>query len=338
MALIPRVNAAERRLINQGAMKAPTPQAPRVNAAERRLNNQGLTVNTQTPKQNPQQPATGGGVTTTNPQIPRAGSGFKLGTTLDELNAQRANTKGANRLAMIDNAIAGMTPQTQPTADTQPADNIQTMPGESVAPPPGSTFKTTYDFLPKNMADDPIYTANLARGNERINRLMAQRGLVKSGAEIEAQQNLERDLAADAYGRQIQTAGQDAGRFDEAQRYDSNYSANREDAQWDRMFRTTDMMLGQSPMQWAYQGTGQVSNLAGDIGNKESAYLRDKYNRVSAPKRAGVAGPGEHIPPKATGPDYSNIALLEALQGGTGRESWGDAIVNSLPSWINAFK
>lgn len=333
MAVIPKKQNALQTLQNRQAAGQPlgANQQARLTKLENRFNPAPASP------QIPKAPPTGGGVKAAPVPGTQTGQGFQLGKTVEELNAQKAGLKGANRIAMVDNEIARLNSLNQPAANPAPQPEatpvpapVATPPAETAMPQP-STFKSTYDFLPAQMTDDPIYKANLERGNERINRLMAKRGLINSGAEIEAQQNLERDLAADSYGRQIQTAANDAGRFDSGNQFNSNFSANREDAQWDRMFRGTQLALDQSPMQYAYGATGTVSGLQGELGNKISGQMRDNYGRVSAPRQGGVAGPGQFIPPMPSGPDYSNIDLLAALQGSASNQGYGNAIINTLP-------
>lgn len=286
-------------------------------------------------------PTTGGGVQAGNkPPVvgTQTGSGFKLGTTIEELNAQKAGLKGATRIGMVDNAISKLnTPAAATPAPVQPANDIVTngMGNETATrsmPVQGSTFKTTQDFMPSDLSADPVYKAAEDRGNTRINRLLAKRGLLKSGAEVEAQNDLTRDLEADFYGRNLGVAQNDANRFDNQSQFASNFSANREDAQWDRFFRNNDQMLGQSPMKEAYDATGQVAGLEGKAGQALVNYLKDAYQRVRAPAGGGGGGSmAPFQPPSPSGPDYSNIDIIAALGGGAGNQGYANAITSFLP-------
>jgi hypothetical protein len=123
-------------------------------------------------------PRATGGPSRMAPSIPRAQSGFKLGTTLEELQSQRANTKGTNRISMIDNAIANLTPVSTTPVGTPQVELPDSMPMEPRQTE--STFKSSYDFLPQNLEDDPIYQDGLAKGSQKLKRLLAARGLSDS--------------------------------------------------------------------------------------------------------------------------------------------------------------
>lgn len=266
---------------------------------------------------------------------------FKLGTTLDQLNAQKAraatqrNSAGWNqRRSQIDAAIGKFTPTvqipetTQPTpvaAPTAPTTTATPAPVQPAAPNP--MMRTTYDFVPRDMTQDPIYKFQKEQGLSELDQYLASKGLRQSGARDRAASRLIGQLGADAYGRQLNTAGAEADRFERMTQNESGRLERAGQNQFNNLMSVLQLGASQSPMAYGYDATENSANMANAQGKTLASFLSQLYPRYSG---GGGGGSMPFIPPFASSPDFS-AADYAAIQGGSRNNAgWGNTISNLL--------
>jgi hypothetical protein len=93
-------------------------------------------------------------------------------------------------------------------------------------------------------------------------------------------------------------------------------------------------MLSQSPMSYAYKANEALAQIEAKYGKQVADYLRNNYARVSG---GGGGGIMPFMPPGPSGPDYSQIDLLQTLGGGSSNQGYGNAIIRALPSLFKTF-
>lgn len=71
-------------------------------------------------------------------------------------------------------------------------------------------MKSVMDYLPKDWAPSQAYNQAMTQGNQTLDRQLAARGLIGSGAELEARNNLSGQLLGQETDRQMSVANQDS--------------------------------------------------------------------------------------------------------------------------------
>lgn len=272
-------------------------------------------------------PATGGGVKAP-PTAPRKGSNFKLGTTLEELNAQKSSLKGKNRLGMVDQAIAGLQPQQQaPTPETAPT--VSTGTPEAVTnvqdPQNEALFPSMRAMEPANYQGSPLFDFQQKQGEKRLRATLAKRGLLDSGAEIEAIGDFNTQLGAMEADKARGYAQNEADRLERIQQNEAGRLERGEQRAGDDRFRWTQLGLDQNPMKYAYQGTENYAQNVGNNSNAIASYLADAYQRSSG---GGGGGGGQpFVAPFPGSPDFSAIDALGARTGGENNNNYWNSIM-----------
>lgn len=265
-------------------------------------------------------------------------------------------------------------PQTGgPLTTTQPA---------PVAPPPAApvstdqNFRGVQDFMDKSAVDpqykstysfmsdykpSPLYDFQMQKGQQALNRLMASRGLLKSGAENQANVDLINELNAKEGDRAMSVASQDANRFDNiqgsaadranamalnnAQRFDQNSRdiADRAERaggnQWGRMMDVLRFQGEQNPMSQAYDALTKFNSLNLDRGKAQSQYQTNNYARVR-PRPVASSGGGGSMPgyaPSAPPLDTSNIDIMRLMAGQNTRDNIMGGLGGALSAIGNLF-
>lgn len=279
---------------------------------------------------------------------------WQVPTDSADLNAQRAHIaagiearkakgikspKDEARLAKIDAALAAQNTGTQPITETTPTDTgstppTDTGPTDDVENGAGNVFFPSQQaFEPQNYEGSPLYKFQQQEGTKALNRVLAKRGLLDSGAEIEANNRFQQALGAGEADKARGYAQQEADRYE---RMSQNEALRREregGRASDNAFRWTDLMLRQNPMDYAFKGTGQYADTVGSEGKTMANYLQQLYTRATG--GGGGGGPGPFILPFPTGPDFSNIDVLKSLTGGSNNNSFWNAFINSLPGFLD---
>lgn len=188
---------------------------------------------------------------------------------------------------------------------------------------------------PANVTGSPLYNWQLEQGQKAVDRSLARSGLLGSGAEVQANQNLASELSAKETERQRDFSQTEADRLQNLLQFEANRGLNAENSQWGRYMDMLNLMAGQSPMQYGYDAAGKQAGLATKWGNTMGNYKGNNYQRV--PSSGGGGGPGQFIPPFASGPDYSQADLAAMLSGAGGNQSIASGITNAIPGFMGAF-
>lgn len=251
-------------------------------------------------------------------------------TKLNDLNSQirgmRRGVPGTGGPLLTDNGSGGTTPP--PAVPPSPA-----APDTSAADASKALYPSMNYTLPENYQGSPMYKFQMDQGTQALNRKLAQRGLLDSGAELEATNKLSSEVGAQESDRLRQDYQTEADRYERVSANEANRLQRDEDSNWNRRMDVINQLTKQSPMNEAYAGTNKYSDLSMGRGKNKSSNTANNYKRVSA--GGGRAGPGAFVPPGQSGPDYSQADLMAMLMGNSGSRQNGniiDSFIGSLSS------
>ncbi len=176
-------------------------------------------------------------------------------------------------------------------------------------------FPSIMAFEPSAYEGSPLYQFQLKEGQEALDRLMAARGLIGSGAERETHADFIGELGAQEANRMMGVAQREADRYyqmlqdqAESERLGSNETFNRQLA-------LLELMLGQSPLSVGAQAAGGLAdtNLTGAA--QIYSILQNLVPNLTAgiPQYAGGGSAPPFIPPYPEEPDYGAAEQVEAL-------------------------
>lgn len=246
---------------------------------------------------------------------------FVLGTTLDQLNAQKATadrqrvTPGWDaRRAQINGAIAKLTPAQTPT--TQPTEQPTAVPQEQ-----NPLFRTAYDFVPKTQEQDPIYNFQKTQGIDELDKYLAAKGLRQSGARDAAAAKFFGQLGADAYGRQMNTANNEADRYERATSKEADRLQTGQQNQFNNLYSLLQLGAQQSPMAYGVDATNKSAGMADSQGKTLASFLASMY-----PKTGG----GGYIPPFQSKPDMTNANYANINANTNNTNNWGNLAANLI--------
>lgn len=193
-------------------------------------------------------------------------------------------------------------------------------------------FPSQQAFEPTDYNGSPLYKWQQQEGQTSLNRLLAKRGLLNSGAEIEANNRFQTALGA---GEADKARGYAQNEADRYERMSQNEALRRErqgNQASDNAYRWTQLYLNQNPMDYAMKGTDSYANTLGKDASTMANYLSQLYTKAHG---SSGGGPGPFIPPFPSGPDFSNIDTIGALTKGSGNNNWANGILNSLPGFFD---
>lgn len=299
------------------------------------------------PGQNPPPPP-GVPPTTTTPPPPAT---TPPATTTDPIAKTPEAEAGMNQDAIMKKIFPDFTERKAPGSSYVDTDLTKSL---------GGSFMPEYDPNRKVEAS-PLYQFQKQQGLSELGRLMAARGKVGSGAEVEGNARLLNELGAQEAQRQSTVAQQEADRlarmsefeagrtdraseFDTTRRdvYDTSTSGRVLDMQRDEQQRrererqqgfeeqswAIDRMLGQSPMSMAYDATSSTADLEKAYGKDMAKYLQSLYGKVFAGGGGGGTPIAPFIPPNMGG--ISAGDLSGALAGGSNNTQLWDALLKGL--------
>ena len=177
--------------------------------------------------------------------------------------------------------------------------------------------------LPENYEGSPMYKFQMEQGNKALNRKLAQRGLLDSGAEIQATNELSQSVGAQESDRLRGDFQTEADRYERVSANEANRLQRDEDSNWNRRIDVVNTLLKQTPMNEAYSGTGRYADTAVTRGKAKASNTANNYNRVSA---GGGRSQAPFVPPQASGPDYSQAELINAMLGNSSSRGNGNIV------------
>lgn len=190
-------------------------------------------------------------------------------------------------------------------------------------------FPSQQAFEPTDYNGSPLYKWQQQEGQKALNAVLAKRGLLDSGAEIQADTNFQNQLGAQEADKARGYAQNEADRYERMSENEANRRTNNQNSADDNLYKWTSLLLGQNPMQYASQGTGDYATATGNEAKMIASYLPQLYAHASG--GGGGGGPGPFIPPFPSGPDDSGINEIGALMNGSSSNSGANSIINSLP-------
>lgn len=216
----------------------------------------------------------------------------------------------ADRLAKIaqeEQRLAGLNAGT-PSPD-QPKD-----------PAEDDGFKTIEDFLSKDVMADPAAQNQMKLGTEALDSYLQAKGLGGGGAQIKAAERLAAQVGADQTNRQLQAAGLNAQMF---QNYAQNLIDNKRNLnndQFDKLYKTIELMANQSPMGNAYGASKAKSDIYSGLGQGIASLI--------ASLGGGGGGGGGKTPVQI--PPYSTTGVDSkyAGQGSANNIDWASLFAN----------
>lgn len=227
----------------------------------------------------------------------------RVGNRMDALRAQGPQTGGPVTLA--------------PTTPNPPADNpLASEPGADTT----GVMPNQRMFEPADPTTSPLYQMQADEGQKRLERLMAARGLTKSGAEIQANSTFLKDLGATEAQRQSDIAMAEADRLERMQNAEANRKMQEGNSQFDRWLSVMNLMSQQSPMNNAFSAANSGASMTDAYGRRRGGQVAGNYRRV----RGGGGGGSAPIyaPPFASGPDFSGSNIIGAIGSGAQQSPW----------------
>lgn len=236
------------------------------------------------------------------------------------------STAGNPRIAIAKRNPAVQAPVTTPTTQTPAVSTPTTM---QPASDPNGTFKSTYDFVPKDYAADPIYNWQKTEGLDSLAKLNSSRGLTGSGAELENNRKFLTELAAREGDRGLTQASTDAGRYDTYAQNNANRQYMQGNDQWSRIMDILNYQQKNSPFNQAVAGLNQYGTLGMDQGKYDASVLASLFKKVGS---SGGGGVGPFIPPQPSGPDHTMSNLYAASSGQQNNQGYASDILSGLAS------
>lgn len=194
-------------------------------------------------------------------------------------------------------------------------------------------FPSQQAFEQQNYEGSPMYKWQQQEGQTALNRVLSKRGLLNSGAEIEANNRFQGALAAGESDKARGYAQNEADRYERMSQQEANRRQQNQNSASDNAYRWTQMLLNQNPMQYASHGTDQYASTVGKEANSMANYLGQLYTRASG--GGGGGGPGPFQPPFPSNPDFSGIDQIGAITNGNNNNNIANSIINSLPGFFD---
>jgi hypothetical protein len=335
-------------------MKAQQP-APILRGADRAAAKLAATKQAanQTPITTQQTPATGGPAIGTNTAAP-AGDLASLQAQrkkiINEIHRRGGQGKApgfAKQLQDVTSQIRGLRaggqnpsiPTPPPAAPEDPAASIP--PNPENPPASDEAMNALYPGLnyqlPENYEGSPMYKWQMERGNKMLDRRLAARGLLGSGAELEAANQLAAQVGAQESDRLRGDMQTEADRYERVSANEANRRTQAGDTQWRRLMDLMDFSTRNSPMDAAYRGLEGFQGLFGDQSKERSGNRANNYQRVTAPGGRAIA---PFLPPGSSSPNYTQADLAALMLGNSNNRNTGsflDSIIGSIGPIMKGF-
>jgi hypothetical protein len=255
--------------------------------------------------------------------------------TIDEIHKRGGAAKAtgyASRLNTLNEQIRGLrngasqpsapTPEAAPAPDQTGEVSIPQNPGNPPASDDASSalFPSLKYQLPENYEGSPMYKWQMEQGNKMLNRRLAANGLMNSGAEIEAANQLQAQVGAQESDRLRGDMQTEADRYERISANEATRRTNAGDAQWRRLMDLADFSTRNSPMDMAYQGLGGYQDLFGAQSKERSGNRANNFTRVSAGGGGNIA---PFMPPPPSGPNYTNADIARIMMQDSNRRNTG---------------
>ena len=150
--------------------------------------------------------------------------------------------------------------------------------------------------------------------------------MLGSGAEIEGFNDFQSSLAAKTAERISDTDQQEADRLAKMQLDEALRLERAEDNNWSRNFSLAQLLADQDPSNAILQILGTSSNLTKEQANAMASFLKNNYERVSAPISGGSGGSTfTPVVPKSSAV-ISNLTPTSIASNYSSNAGWADTI------------
>lgn len=314
---------------------------PRVNAAQRRTGEPPMSTGVKRAPWAPASDLEGLGVQQDNLRSRIDKYGRTVGAN------GTADPRQLARLKQVNQAIRGLrhpAPVTPPVIDPSTGGGHPTegqppiVPSDEVDPgvtQPGSAeglFPSIRAFEPSYYEGSPLYQFQKREGERGLDRILSKRGLRDSGAEIQAYSDFNQELGGVESDKARGYAEKEADRLERIQQNESLRRERGENRAGDDMFRWTDMMLRQNPMEYAYGGTGKYADTVGRESEAIANFMRNNYPRAVG--GGGGGGVGPFVPPFPSTPDFSGIDTIGSVGSGSSNNDYFNTIMRSIGAFF----
>lgn len=238
-----------------------------------------------------------------------AGTSDARRTQIDNVWKFGKNTKTAYKPPVT-------TPQPDAGSATPPPPPVDSAPAPTTPAVEQPTFKSIYDFMPKDYTATPMYQFQKEQGSKDLARLLASRGLTNSGAEIEANSKFLNQLGSQEAERASGIAGTDASRYDNQAQNEAVMGYNKGNDQWTRIMDLLNYSQRNNPYESGVQANDKIAGLKVDSGKNTEGYMKDAYGRVISSGGGGGSGPMAPFIPPQQGMDTTMSDLYRLQNGG----------------------
>ncbi len=229
------------------------------------------------------------------------------------------------------------------TTDTTTTDQTQPTTTETTPAPQASStdfLKSLSETLfPGNRAidsdrigKDVLYNDALKRGEQVLDRRAAARGLLGSGAEIEAFNDFQSQLGAKTAERISQVDQQEAERLANIQIQEALRRERQQQNYFDNNFKLADLMASQDPSNAIMQALISSGEMTAEKAKTLANFLKGNYMTVTGGGSSGVGGTTfTPITPKGSA-DTSNTTPLSIAADAASNTGWTNTLTDLLGS------
>lgn len=183
--------------------------------------------------------------------------------------------------------------------------------------------------------ENPYYQQQLKKGEEALTRYNAARGLTDSTNEVKQ----FADFNSDLLGREFESrrnyqqqeadrAQSNAGRFFNLLDSNANRAERGAQNQFENQLSLYNAMAGQSPLEYGYGAANSRADMQTGYGKDKAQFASQNYAR---PSGGGYQG---YMP---SGPDYSGIDMMQAIEQGRNNQNNNANIWNTMGGLFSAF-
>lgn len=237
------------------------------------------------------------------------------------------------RLAFVSRKMGRPVPKQRPAA---PANNIPppndqvtaTQPMQQPQAPQGNgnanaLFPDERMFEFENYSGSPMYKFQQEQGLKALDKRLAATGQLGSGFQFENYNKFLNELGANEAERNSQITMRAADRLERMQENESQRRERAGNENWNRNYQLLSLMAAQNPMSYAFQGTQNLGDAYGGLGNRADSFYSDFYPRASG--GGGYIAP-PYLPPAASGPDFSQYNVRDSASDAASNNDWLSSI------------
>ena len=192
---------------------------------------------------------------------------------------------------------------------------------------------------PADYKGSEMYDWQLNKGMDAMARYNAARGLRDSKAEdsqvgdfVQQLGATEAKSARDISQIEADRAQRQADRLYGMQRDESLRGERGQDRQFNQLYSTLQMLLGQNPMGYGADAAGSMANLTNDLGKYMSELTKGGYSKFIPSGGGGGASAPTFIPPYASAPSTAASDYTDIFGGAASNSNYGSMFADLFAS------